>query len=347
MTATVTGPAPALSLPPAADAAMMALCVLSYTDNPLPGPSLGTRLARGLAQQDPLDGKWALAWGPGVTHANFAFAARNVDTGEVAVVARGSDFHILLDWFEDLDVATRAPFPYVEDAAARIAEGTHVAMNEVLSMVGPAAVRGQPPGKALTLLQFLYAESLAASGPVPVTFTGHSLGGALASVLAPWAAFQSRGWADPLRVRCCTFAAPTAGNGPFARATAPLYANGAGFARYYRTYDMVPRAWDRVKTIPSIFPGGPATPLDLKVLVDALGGLIEALDYQQPTAGWELPFEVIPGKSFWQEVSTQHCAEGYLSDMLGRPVERVVPLPSPPRVLRPEAPAATPQQRPA
>lgn len=332
--------------PPANDAALMALCLLADQEKTLPLAPLPVQAAlmrekivRGLASQPPIAGQWELAWGPGLTHANMAFAAREKATGQVAVVVRGSDFAFVVDWIEDFDVLTLVPFPYVPAPDARIAKGTSLAMQDVLSMTGPVFVPDAPPVLDQGLLQFLLLEATRQGGSQSVAFTGHSLGGAVASVLAPWGVATSKGWSGPpLQVRCCTFAAPSAGNGVFAAATAPLY--GAAPSRYVDQFDVVPRAWADVASIAALFPGGPACPQDVRELVEAAGVLLKAYDYQQPTAGWTLPTPVAREPTFFAEVAYQHSSVTYLQAMTGTAVERVVTVT--PRV-GPKAPQPQPQ----
>src|ERR1700751_3305644 len=54
---------------------------------------------------------WRVAWGPALNadRSNLAFAARNSETGQLAVSIRGSDFSFWLNWIQDLAVITLVP----------------------------------------------------------------------------------------------------------------------------------------------------------------------------------------------------------------------------------------------
>ena len=47
---------------------------------------------------------WQVAWGPALNadRSNMMYAARNSETGHLAVSIRGSDFSFWLNWIEDL-----------------------------------------------------------------------------------------------------------------------------------------------------------------------------------------------------------------------------------------------------
>lgn len=55
---------------------------------------------------------WQVAWGPALNadHSNLLYAARNSETGQLAVSIRGSDFSFWLNWLEDLAVIRLVPY---------------------------------------------------------------------------------------------------------------------------------------------------------------------------------------------------------------------------------------------
>ena len=119
---------------------------------------------------------WQVAWGPALNadRSNLLYAARNSETGQLAVSIRGSDFSFWLNWLEDLAVLRLVPYDqFVPTASktAQIAFGTAVGLRQVLGM--------QDGTKSLET--FLTA----APEGTPILITGHSLGGCLASALAP------------------------------------------------------------------------------------------------------------------------------------------------------------------
>ena len=55
---------------------------------------------------------WEVAWGPApnADRSNLLYAARNSETGQLAVSIRGSDFSFWLNWLEDLAVIRLVPY---------------------------------------------------------------------------------------------------------------------------------------------------------------------------------------------------------------------------------------------
>ena len=147
---------------------------------------------------------WQVAWGPALNadRSNLLYAARNSETGQLAVSIRGSDFSFWLNWLEDLAVLRLVPFDeFVPTASktAQIAFGTAVGLRQVLGM--------QDGTKSLET--FLTA----APEGTPILITGHSLGGCLASHPAwrtGWAARPvSPSTPSPRRRRATRISLPT------------------------------------------------------------------------------------------------------------------------------------------
>ena len=72
---------------------------------------------------------WEVVWGPALNadRSNLAYAARNSETGQLAVSIRGSDFSFWLNWVQDLAVVTLVPYDqFVPSASStsQIARGT-------------------------------------------------------------------------------------------------------------------------------------------------------------------------------------------------------------------------------
>ena len=55
---------------------------------------------------------WRVVWGPALNadRSNLLYAARNSQTGQLAVSIRGSDFSFWLNWIEDLAVLSVVPY---------------------------------------------------------------------------------------------------------------------------------------------------------------------------------------------------------------------------------------------
>jgi len=121
-------------------------------------------------------------------------------------------------------------------------------------------------------------------GKTTIDVVGHSLGGCLASVLAPW--IQAHVHGQP-QVRVTTFAAPTAGNQAFVR---KLQAQiGANFRRVINPLDLMPLAWNtqdlyKILHLYSAPPAAAVIPPVFKYLIDVIVFFTAHCDYAQPEA---------------------------------------------------------------
>jgi hypothetical protein len=257
------------------------------------------------AAHDPagkLPSGWELtAWGKGDLHGNQAIVAAQTGSPTYAVAIRGTVIDNILNWIMDFEVFEQEPFPGMT-GGANIAKGSMDGLNDLLAMKGQ-------DGQALPT----FVGTLLAQGD-SVLVTGHSLGGNLASVLAPYLALQHPGTA----LTACTFAAPTAGNAAFASQYDSLF---PGSSRYYNTIDAVPMAWNDVDGICALFPSpGPGIPTDSADLIRAFQAALlkseESLNsYYTPTndSGTPLPNTPTAGLSFDQELGLQHASTTYLA----------------------------------
>ena len=176
---------------------------------------------------------WRVVWGPALNadRSNLLYAARNSQTGQLAVSIRGSDFSFWLNWIEDLAVLRVVPYTeFVPTAgnSAQIAFGTAVGLRQIL--------RAQDGTESLETFLTAVPEG------TPILITGHSLGGCLASVLAPCVA-DWRGSASSLAVY--TIAAPSPGNADFAVYYNKLFTDPSGHStafRFFNNLDVVPNA---------------------------------------------------------------------------------------------------------
>lgn len=114
-----------------------------------------------------------------------------------------------------------------------------------------------------------------------VTVVGHSLGGALASVLALYLKTQL----SSANLNCYTFAAPTAGNEQFATYFDQTMAGAS--TRYFNTMDTVPDGWNAtsISNVLTIYDPYIATPQKTKDDINNYKGWLGLLNYQQPSAG--------------------------------------------------------------
>jgi hypothetical protein len=188
---------------------------------------------------------WQVAWGPALNanRSNLAYAARNSETGQLAVSIRGSDFSFWLNWIQDLAAITLVPYDQFvpgTSSTSQIARGTAIGLRNVLRMRDGTE----------SLESFITAAPEGTS----VLITGHSLGGCLASALAPCVA-DWRGSAFGISVY--TIAAPSPGNAEFADYYNALFTDHSGRSaafRFFNSLDVVPNAWASLATVETYYP---------------------------------------------------------------------------------------------
>jgi hypothetical protein len=201
---------------------------------------------------------WQVVWGPALNadRSNLLYAARNNQTGQLAVSIRGSDFSFWLNWIEDLAALRVVPYnEFVSSAgsAVQIAFGTAVGLRQILRVQDGT--------------QGLETFLTAAPEGTPILITGHSLGGCLASALAPCVA-DWRGGASTLSVY--TIAAPSPGNADFAAYYNTLFTDGSGHStafRFFNSLDVVPNAWASLATVMTYYPPLVSCPSDIDKIV--------------------------------------------------------------------------------
>jgi hypothetical protein len=236
----------------------MTLSTLAYVDENRTATQkqMASEINAGLAEAGYKS--WQVAWGPALNadRSNLAYAARNSETGQLAVSIRGSDFSFWLNWIEDLAAIRLVPYDqFVPSASntAQIAFGTAVGLRQVLGM--------QDGTKSL--------ESFLTAAPegTPILITGHSLGGCLASALAPCVASWV-GSASGLSIY--TIAAPSPGNADFAAYYNTLFILQSGHStafRFYNSLDVVPNAWASLNTVETYYPPLVSCPPDIARLI--------------------------------------------------------------------------------
>src|SRR5262245_24117236 len=196
--------------------AAMSLAAITYDDQ---GGTLAQQKVAMSADLSKLPasaaGPWSLAWGPAANDGILAFVALDAAGTQYAVAIRGSLSDedapgFISNWFDDFDALAQAPWLYPQTVAgALISSG----MNDALCLLMGAT----DPATDLTLIDYL--RTVLTGGSAQLMVTGHSLGGALTSLVAAWLRDQlpRTGQAANVAITPYTFAAPTAGNPGFAR----------------------------------------------------------------------------------------------------------------------------------
>ncbi len=260
------------------------------------------------------DGHWKCTWGPALdpVQANLAYVATYYQAGlpiAVVVVFRGTDltddvWGDLWEAFEDLTVAIQAPLPWLADPSIKIAAGTLDALDTIMGLTS----NGQ------NLLGYLHAtlSDPANANPVLVV-TGHSLGGCIASVAAPWlkVSLNAAGVNNPLVP--VTFAAPTAGNKGFADYFAKQFAY---CPRYYNKLDVVPLGWEDLAGVKTVYGQcGISIPFPARLVVDIWQDALNvtgASYAQPPTNRAPLAGTCFKTSDWYSELAFQHATTTYL-----------------------------------
>jgi triacylglycerol lipase len=301
------------------------LCQLSYQP-----PKVIPKAVKALPPVAP-GGSWRCVWGPAQSpdRANLAYVAAYDATPGIpefaAVAIRGTDlavdaWGVIVQMWEDLDVLDPEPFPWMSPSSgALVAEGTL----DALSAVRQLTDRGQ------TLLSFLTAFLAEDQNrQAPLVVTGHSLGGCLTTVVAPWLEVSLSGQGVGNAIVPVTFAAPTAGNRAFAD---DYFSSFPASLRYFNSLDIVPRAWASIDGIKTIYDAdGLSTPDLVELAVDSTIDLMELLGitYAQPGKDCELTGRFAPAPPTWyDEAYKQHHTTTYMALLGGTSVAAEWPRP--------------------
>lgn len=270
---------------------------------------------------------------------NLVYIAWNIDgSNEYAVVVRGT-VSAPTDMMEDLDVGTLVPFTAGGSTSpVAVSAGAMAAFTQVVNTPGIAywdiAAQNVEPAlphvtvaSGTTLPQALNELLTSANSSPTVYVTGHSLGGCVATMVAPY--LQKQSWPNTPQFGLITFAAPTAGVQSFAQYvdSLPLDPN----ARYVNSYDVVPCAWSDLAAPKDWYPKGkgPRANDDVKVLLSEIDMLRKGNVYVQPNGagttmngGYDRYDPALVNKTledYLGQVAYQHANSTYLT-LLGAPL---------------------------
>jgi lipase (class 3) len=257
-------------------------------------------------------GTWSCIWGPAEdwSEANLAFIAAYTPNGAsspqfTAVVIRGTD----ITWWdpigdawqvwEDLDAPNPVAMPWDPSNPAQIAGGTCDGLSKIQGLVWE--------GTSL-------CESLAAflAGPGNGSFvvvTGHSLGGCLTTVVAPWLLSELTQYSGSIVP--VTFAAPTAGDPNFVSYFDSKFSYSL---RYQNPLDIVPLAFYDLSGLEDIYASnGLLIPCDMYALVLCGEGMLDGLTYAQPLSNAPALGQIWDMTTSWfDEAAFQHHTDTYM-----------------------------------
>ncbi|HZI20509.1 MAG TPA: hypothetical protein VEY09_18160 [Pyrinomonadaceae bacterium] len=183
---------------------------------------------------------WSAVWSPdAAVRGNYAFIARNEVTGRYAVAIRGSllnfSWGAFYNWFEqDFNIFEQVDwqYPVGPQSGQKISQGSSDGLDDLTEL------QQTDEAGATTMLDYLLKYAPGAKQSVAVV--GHSLGGNLATVFAPWLLYAFRQHSiPPPSLNVYTFAAPPAGNTQFVGAYDAAFPDSR---RYFNTLDIVPMA---------------------------------------------------------------------------------------------------------
>lgn len=257
-----------------------------------PNPGLAMTLAATAYCTDPgttlsnLDNGWTAVWvATADINGNIAFIAYN-GSSQYVVAIRGSllDFswQAFDNWFiQDLNVYEQTAWTYpASEAQPMISQGSSDGLNDLSQLVNTS---GQ------TIYQYLAANAI--GNDISIGVVGHSLGGNLATVFAPWLLyqFQQNKLTPPALFPVLTFAAPTAGNQAFAEAYDKSFPSSW---RYYNEIDLVPMASDSLRSAEQLYSPAPeASSIETTydnvtvTLQEAIGLIADSIDVAELRCG--------------------------------------------------------------
>jgi hypothetical protein len=289
---------------------MLELSFISYagfwfTDASRVEDAVSGLMARMLPRQE-------IVWGPAVHQPSGGGAyaqpsdaeeliCRDADTGEYSVVFRGTNPVSPAEWLlQDFQIQRQVPWMQLlvgsAPADALISEGTATAVKLRCALHPADGVKGHESN----LIEALVGILERSEGRCVVHFTGHSLGGVLAPVMALWfadylAATGRDDLARKLDLDVCGFAAPTAGNQAF-NAYCGLRLQKC--ARYANDLDIATLAWDEatLSRLPSLYrPDIGMQPITASMYKASMD-LARAMDYAQPGGRVTVPSRVVPAR---------------------------------------------------
>lgn len=263
-------------------------------------------------------GDWQLLWlGLSPDNANLVYLVKNTSgPNEFAVVIRGTVADNATDMLEDLSVGTVVPFTGCgSPQPVSVSKGAMAAFTQVVTV----------SSNGVNLVQALDGAIRRAPANPTVYVVGHSLGGCIATMVAPYLKVVKWPVNTP-QFALSTFAAPTAGDQGFADFvnSLPWVAN----EHCYNVWDLIPQAWAGLAAAKNWYPTpGPAASFYVKALISTIASLPGPNVYVQPGDAYTLnPDYGTPGsydpyatrsseEDFMAQVAFQHANSTYLGQI--------------------------------
>jgi|GEM_PF-1224959 len=280
-------------------------------------------------------GKWDLLWGPivfsndrtskTVVADNTMMLVYNAEQNLFVVAIAGTNAVSTYGFFqEDFGVNNLIDWnvvvPDADKKSGSIAAGTKQGLDILLGMTGPELmIEGTPTGDMVTALSDYMAylkKQNASFTATNVAVTGHSLGGALAPVMALYlqddTSWNKSGVATT--ISAWPTAGPTPGNKEFAD-----YAGGrmkGNYNSFYNPIDVIPQAWakESLQNVPTLYKDGiPApessapfyTPIGTLVAGASLDSINVLVDYFAPISYTQIaPWQQLEGAAFFPGAET-------------------------------------------
>lgn len=226
-------------------AACMTLASLAYVNENNPAYMRDSLIVQLANNNYETGGNWKLEWGPALTpdKANMLYVVKDTlkNPDMYAIAIRGTDWCFLTNIKEDILVYSMVPYTYSGNVNDSISEGASLGLSKILSLLDPLSHK--------TFLQYLTAiKRPIPTGKHDLFITGHSLGGALATVLTSW--MLDNGMGHVFNIKSYTFAAPTVGNkGYVEHFNSIVNSAGAESHRVVNPRDIIPRFISEIDTI--------------------------------------------------------------------------------------------------
>jgi hypothetical protein len=248
--------------------------------------------------QGPPPSPWTIAFLPdSPKDPSFAVLLQNSNQYALAIRGTQNGWDVVMD----LDIGHTPDFP--EISGAQVAQGALFSMDLTLKLKRKVKIGHEKLEECLKLIDW---------SKNSLFLTGHSLGGTVASLLAPWAAVNLFRQNEPLQqlpagIQATTFAAFAAGNQEFAT----FLNNQTNYQANCNLNDVVPHVWAMqgqysVPHIYGMWKPAPHMPLDLKLALDLKVKRIPAgFNYVQ-TNIVSFTYPVDPSLSWKDELAYQH-----------------------------------------